>query len=82
VQALSFFELKPAPESDTQIAGARVPYGLSLSFLPGTSLGGLRVLGAKAGKGLWKGRAAGLGGDDEWGRWNWDSQLAQLAVTT
>jgi DNA-binding transcriptional ArsR family regulator len=81
VQAASFFELKPPPESDTQIAGERIPYGLSLTFLAWKrSLSGLAVLVAKASKGLRKSSTAPLGGDDEWGRWNRDRMLALLAA--
>jgi DNA-binding transcriptional ArsR family regulator len=82
VQAASFFELKPPPESDTQTAGEKIPYGLSLTFWAWKrSLGGLGVLVAKAGKGLRKGWEAPQEGDDEWGRWNRDRLLALLAVT-
>jgi DNA-binding transcriptional ArsR family regulator len=79
VQAASFFELKPPPESDTQIAGERIPYGLSLTFLAWKrSLGGLDVLVRKAGKVLRKDHATPIGGDDEWGRQNRDRMLAVL----
>jgi hypothetical protein len=81
VQDVSFFELKPPPESDPQTAGERVPYGLSLVFWAWKrSLGGLGVLVSKAGKGLRMGRAGVLDGDDEWGRRNKDRQLALLAL--
>lgn len=79
VQAASFFELKPPPESDPQIAGERVPYGLSLTFLAWKrSLGGVAVMVDKASKRLRKGRVDVLGGDDEWGRWNCNRMLALL----
>ena len=79
VQAPSFFELRPPPKSDTQIAGERIPSGLSLTFLVWKrSLGGVAELFARASNGLKKGRAALLGGDDEFGRWNRDRMLALL----
>jgi DNA-binding transcriptional ArsR family regulator len=83
VQAASFFELKAPPESDPQIAGERIPYGLSLTFWAWKrSLGGLGILVAKAGKRLRRGREAPQGGDDEWGRWNRDRMLALFAADT
>jgi DNA-binding transcriptional ArsR family regulator len=79
VQDASFFELKPAPESDPQTAGERIPYDLSFTFLAWKrSLRGMGDMVAKTGKRLRKGNTEPLGGDDEWGRWNRDRMLAML----
>lgn len=79
VQAPSFFELRPPPKSDTQIAGERIPSGLSLTFLVWKrSLGGVAKLFPRASNRPKKGKAALLGGDDEFGRWNRDRMLALL----
>lgn len=81
VQDASFFELIAPPEFDPQSAEGRIPYGLSLSFLAWKRVRqdcGRVVTMVE--KGLRKGRAQALGGDDEWARGNAARQLALLAA--
>jgi IclR helix-turn-helix domain len=80
-QDASVIELLPAPASDPQPAGGRIPLGLRTLFLAwkGTKRCGAIALGTVQ-RLLGNGSGATGGGDDEWARLNAARQLAALAA--
>jgi len=80
-QGASFIELLPAPASDPQTAGERVPLGVKTLFLAWKRTKDWTVLVDRTvRKALRNESRRPVGGDDEWGRLNAARQIAALAA--